>query len=127
MGDGIRQALEDIHRRTVGRSRPIDNLYQPVVFVKKPDEVVKFGPFKKRVESTPFQFYCKNVFVSSDEAKSYFPTYVKSLVASGDLPSEAIDADGELDQDVVACAVYECVLSQVETIEREIEMELFRK
>lgn len=119
MGDSIKQAIDMMTARANSskRSKEIDAAYQPVVFLKDNDVIVKFGPFRKIVEQKPFQYYSQRVFQTKEEAIAYMPQFVKELIKKGDLPKESI-ANGQLDSNVVMCAMQSLELA---TLERNID------
>lgn len=76
-----------------------EGLFQPIIFYNR-NMKVSFHH-----EQVPFSFSSNTVFTTKDEAVAFLPMYIRQLIKNGDLPAEAVNEDGSVNEDIVRTAV----------------------
>ncbi len=82
--------------------------YQPVVIWAKPTKV------GFHTETVPYQFISPNVFIDEGDAAKFLIQFVKGLLATGDLPPEVLDKNGQLNERVIKTAIYPVIITEME-------------
>lgn len=91
------------------------HIFMPVVVVNQ--KLKKFS--KKQNISIPI--YAPFAFITEAQAEKYLGTFIKDLVASGDLPDNTITKTGDLNEDVVVGMVKEIILTELESEDEEVK------
>ena len=82
--------------------------FQPVVFY---NQSIRVGFHSERIT---YPFYAQNVFLSEKDAVEFLRVFVKDLIKSGDIPSDAIMEDGNLDDRKIKTAIVPLIVTEME-------------
>lgn len=82
--------------------------FQPAIIY---NAEIKVGFHRERIA---YPFYSPSVFLTEKDAANYLPIFVKGLLKSGDLPPEAVNKEGQLNEDIVRTAIYPIIVSEME-------------
>jgi len=85
--------------------------WQPTILY---NEELKLDKRGKDIRHITFPFTPPNIFKSETDAQIFAGIYIKSLIYEGNLPPEAISADGKNNEDIVKIFINKVILTAIE-------------
>jgi hypothetical protein len=82
--------------------------YQPAVVY---NATIRVGFHKERIA---YPFYSPSVFYTEEDATKFLVIFIKSLLKSGDLPPDAVNADGTINEKIIRTVIYPIIVTELE-------------
>jgi len=88
-------------------------LWQPAIALKY-KFIEHVGLFKNSPQELAIPFFSDKIFVDKESAALFFPKFIKDLIAEGSLPSDVINQNNELNEDVVQPFIRQVAIIAIE-------------
>jgi hypothetical protein len=106
----------DYERNRKQRAQAPEQFLQPVIFYTS-----LVNRFPRKPVAVTIPFYSQNVFMRSEDAEAFLPTFLNDLIKNGDVPKEVILENETVDETVIEFAVSPLTLTFVDRGDRGVE------